>query len=129
MFFLKKLSLIIPCYNEGKKLTKNVEKIVSFMEENFLIDYEIMIVNDGSTDNTIDDVLLLKEKYPNIIRLIHYKDNKGKGYAVKRGILDANGDISRYISIRIQYASFYCISFSFVIFIMNQSYYIRIFFF
>ena len=94
---MKKLSLIIPCYNEGKKLTKNVEKIVSFMEENFLIDYEIMIVNDGSTDNTIDDVLLLKEKYPNIIRLIHYKDNKGKGYAVKRGILDANGDISIFM--------------------------------
>lgn len=89
---MNKLTLIIPCYNEGKKLTKNIETIVSFMEENFLIDYEILVVNDGSTDNTIDDVLKLKEEYPNIIRLIHYKDNKGKGYAVKRGILDAEGD-------------------------------------
>lgn len=90
---MNKLTLIIPCYNEGKKLTKNVETVIAFMEENFLIDYEILVVNDGSTDNTIDDVLELKEKYPNIVRLIHYKDNKGKGYAVKRGILDANGDV------------------------------------
>lgn len=90
---MNRLTLIIPCYNEGKKLTKNVETIITFMEENFLIDYEILVVNDGSTDNTIDDVLELKEKYPNIVRLIHYKDNKGKGYAVKRGILDANGDV------------------------------------
>ena len=89
---MNKLSLIVPCYNEGKKLKKNIDKIVTFMEETFLVEYEILIVNDGSTDNTIDDVLQLKEEYPNIVRLIHYKDNKGKGYAVKRGILDACGD-------------------------------------
>lgn len=90
---MNKLSLIIPCYNEGEKLEKNIETIVSYMEETFLIDYEIIIVNDGSTDNTIDDVLHLKEKYPHIIKLIHYKDNKGKGYAIKRGILEADGDM------------------------------------
>ncbi len=90
---MKKISLIIPCYNEGKKLEKNIKKVIAYMEETFLIDYEIIIVNDGSTDNTIDDVLHLKENYPNIIKLIHYKDNRGKGYAVKRGILEADSDV------------------------------------
>ena len=46
------LSIILPCYNEGNKLKNSVEKIFTYLKEINLEDFEIIIVNDGSTDNT-----------------------------------------------------------------------------
>ena len=47
------LSIIIPCYNEGEKMVQNTRKIVEFMQS-FKDTYEIIIVNDGSKDNTLE---------------------------------------------------------------------------
>lgn len=77
-----KLSIIVPCYNEGEKILKNAELIIKKMKE-LDIDYNITIVNDGSTDNTLS--FLNQIKYPNTY-IESYEKNRGKGYAVKYGI-------------------------------------------
>lgn len=77
-----KLSIVIPCYNEGEKILKNVKLIIRKMEE-IGIDYNITIVNDGSSDNTL---LFLKQiNYPHTY-IESYEKNRGKGYAIKYGI-------------------------------------------
>ena len=87
-----KLSIILPCYNEGNKLDNSVSQIVEYLKNIKISSYEILIVNDGSTDYTLNYIIDLKEKYPNILRVIHYKNNHGKGYAVKKGISEAIGE-------------------------------------
>ena len=87
-----KLSIVLPCYNEGKKIKKSIETIMTHLNNLDLKSYEIIIVNDGSKDNSINYIIDIKEQYPDIIKLVHYKDNKGKGYAVKKGLLASTGE-------------------------------------
>lgn len=82
------LSIIIPCYNEGKILKQNIEKIKIYMD-NTNIAYEIFIINDGSEDDTYKIVRQIKGKN---INYISYENNKGKGHAVQKGILSCNGN-------------------------------------
>lgn len=90
------LSIVIPCYNEGKLLTINLAKLIKFMNIRD-IKYEIIAINDGSTDNSKEllnnykDTLFLDN---NLIELkfISYKQNRGKGYAIKKGIEKAEGE-------------------------------------
>ena len=81
-----KLSIIIPCYNESKDIAKNVELVKDYLIKN-QIDYELLLVNDGSKDNT-------KEVIESIsgVKALSYDDNRGKGGAVKYGIENATGD-------------------------------------
>ena len=83
----KKLSIIIPTYNEGKYLPILLKKINNVNLSKFKLTKEIIIVNDGSTDNT-NKIL---KKFKNII-LINQK-NRGKGYAVQAGIKKSTGQI------------------------------------
>jgi glycosyltransferase involved in cell wall biosynthesis len=86
------LSIIIPCYNEGQKLVNNIQKINNYLSKNIpnLI-YEIIVVNDGSTDNTYKILESNIEKFKNTI-LCTYEQNKGKGGAVKEGVKKATYD-------------------------------------
>ena len=81
-----KLSIIIPCYNESKDIKNNVEIVKQYLLEN-KIDNEIILVNDGSKDNTKEVI----ESIPGVLP-ISYEPNRGKGGAVKEGILNATGD-------------------------------------
>lgn len=92
-----KLSIVFPCYNEGKKIQNAVDSIINYLNKFDLKSYEIIIVNDGSKDNSINYIIDIKEQYPNIIKLVHYKNNKGKGYAVKKGLLEATGDYAIFM--------------------------------
>lgn len=94
-----KLSIVLPCYNEGKKLDNSVSQIIEYLKTINLSSYEIIIVNDGSTDSTLNYIIDLKEKYPNILKIVHYKKNHGKGYAVKKGILEAIGDYILFMDV------------------------------
>lgn len=86
-----KLSIVIPVYNEEKRLPKSLEKIEDWLKKQSFT-WELLIVNDGSTDTTLkvceDSATKLKN-----IQIISYYPNKGKGYAIKTGILKATGDI------------------------------------
>ena len=81
-----KLSIIIPCYNESKDIAKNVEIVKDYLIKN-QIDYELLLVNDGSKDNTKEVIESIKG-----VTALSYDDNRGKGGAVKYGIENANGD-------------------------------------
>ncbi|MFA5481634.1 MAG: dolichyl-phosphate beta-glucosyltransferase [Bacilli bacterium] len=86
---IRKLSIIVPCYNEGKKIRRNLEeRILPFLNERHL-NYEIILVNDGSKDNTkeVFDLIFFEN-----VRALGYEQNRGKGGAVKYGIEQASGD-------------------------------------
>lgn len=85
------LSIVLPCYNESKILKNNIIKIIKYLQDISFSSYELVIVNDGSKDSTLDKIIEVKELYPKLIKVVHYKDNKGKGYAVKKGILESSG--------------------------------------
>ena len=85
------LSVIIPAYNESKRIGKTLETITEYLKKQ-PYSYELVIVNDGSKDNTSEVVNGLKETIPNV-NFIDRKENKGKGYTVKEGLQKANGRI------------------------------------
>ena len=80
----KKISAVIPVFNEEKTVGKIVE---TFLKSD-LID-EVVCINDGSTDKS----LKILESFGRKIKLINLKQNKGKGYALAKGIESAKGDI------------------------------------
>ena len=81
-----KLSIIVPCYNESKDIAKNSEIIKNYLES-IKQDYELILVNDGSKDNTKEVI----EAIPGV-KTLSYDANRGKGGAVKYGIESATGD-------------------------------------
>jgi len=84
------LSVIIPAYNEEKRLPKTLEEIDKYLsKQNY--DYEILAVNDGSKDKTVEVAKSLLLKIRNL-KVTGYKVNQGKGYAVRFGMLEARGD-------------------------------------
>lgn len=89
-----KLSLVISCFNESKRLPiffpENYKKL-----KNFNINFELIFVNDGSTDNTLQVLEEIKKNNPNI-KIISYEKNQGKGFGIKTGVLQSSGDIIGY---------------------------------
>ena len=85
------LSVIIPAYNEAEKIVDHLKKIDTYLREKSF-SYEILVVTDGPKDNTAEVVEHMKLDIPNL-RLIDRKENMGKGYTVKQGILEAKGKI------------------------------------
>jgi len=84
------ISIIIPAYNEEKRLPKTLASIISFLNKE-KIEAEILIVNDGSQDQT-KKVAQEIAKDNSFLKVISYEKNKGKGGAVKEGIIQAKGD-------------------------------------
>lgn len=84
-----KLSVVIPCFNEEKRLdpmAKALEKLCKKFQN-----LEIIFVNDGSGDQTERILKKFADDFKNV-RLLSYDKNQGKGYAVKKGILAAIGE-------------------------------------
>ena len=86
-----KISVIIPAYNEGKRIRDTLIKTQSCLDI-LGKDYELIIVDDGSKDNTISVVAEFIEKNSRI-KLFKNGTNRGKGYSVKKGMLNGTGDI------------------------------------
>ena len=78
---MKKVSIIIPCFNQGEWIKEAVESAVNQTYKNV----EIVIINDGSTDNSEDVIHSLCEKYPDIV-FINEKENHGVVYARNKAI-------------------------------------------
>ena len=83
----KKLSILIPVYNEEKTLLNILERINECKIENF--DFETIVINDGSNDNTFN---IIKENSDLYDKVINLDKNRGKGHAVKSGLKIATGD-------------------------------------
>ena len=89
------LSVIIPAYNEEARLGPTLEKNLRYLlAQNYT--WEILVVSDGSKDKT-EDVVREFEKINSNIKLIAYAKNRGKGYAVKTGMLSAKGDLRLFM--------------------------------
>jgi glycosyltransferase involved in cell wall biosynthesis len=83
------LSIVIPAYNEERRLPKTLEQVMAFItSQNYPA--EVLVVENGSTDHTLAVGQSFAERHPQI-RLIHNPE-RGKGLAVKRGMLEAHGD-------------------------------------
>ena len=90
-----KLSVIIPVYNEETKILAAITRIKESLSLTGM-EFEIVVVNDGSTDNTLA-VLVAAQKVDRRIRHVTYAVNRGKGFAVKTGILESQGDLGIYL--------------------------------
>jgi len=84
-------SIVIPAYNEGARLGATLEKVVAYVHAQAW-DAEVIVVNDGSRDNTADIVRIFSAKDP-ALRLVENPGNRGKGYSVRNGMLNARGRI------------------------------------
>jgi glycosyltransferase involved in cell wall biosynthesis len=81
----------MPAYNEEKHIKEAIEEAIEALEK-IGLNYEIVVVNDGSKDETTSKVLMCIKKY-NAIKLVSYSENKGKGFAIKEGFKHTSGDI------------------------------------
>jgi dolichyl-phosphate beta-glucosyltransferase len=88
---MARYSIIIPAYNEGARLGATLDDVLAHVsKQNW--DAEIIVVNDGSRDETPDLVRSKTREHPNL-RLLENPGNRGKGYSVRNGMLNASGEI------------------------------------
>lgn len=89
------LSVIVPVYNESNRIV-NIKKIFKyFYQQKYKT--EIIIVDDGSKDDTISKIRKYQKKLK--LKVIHYPNNQGKGYAIQQGILISRGDYILFMDI------------------------------
>ncbi len=84
-----KLSIVVPCYNEQERLDDGLRHILSYLKQQ-TYSWELILVDDGSSDNTLGLIRAAAKKNKNI-NVISYKKNKGKGYAIVQGVKLAKG--------------------------------------
>ena len=78
------ISIVIPAYNEQHRLPGTLHKIQQYLEHKQM-DAELIVVDDGSTDDTLREI-------PDHIKVVENGNNQGKGYSVQQGVLAAQGD-------------------------------------
>jgi dolichyl-phosphate beta-glucosyltransferase len=88
------ISIIIPAYNEAERIGATLQSVDTFMRTKHYL-YEIVVVNDGSTDATAALINEFAKTIPHL-RLIDNKENQGKGGVIQQGMLEANGRVSSF---------------------------------
>jgi glycosyltransferase involved in cell wall biosynthesis len=84
-------SIVIPAYNESARLGATLDKVLAYVHaQNW--DAEVIVVNDGSRDDTADIVRGFAANDP-AVRLVENPGNRGKGYSVRNGMLSARGRV------------------------------------
>jgi glycosyltransferase involved in cell wall biosynthesis len=85
------LSIVIPAYNEAKRISRTLEALQKYLEcTNWTS--EVIVVNDGSSDETAAIVESYRGQWA-VLRLIENDGNQGKGFSVRNGALGAQGDV------------------------------------
>lgn len=84
-------SIVIPAYNESARIPATLERVVRHLRERGW-SAEVLVVNDGSTDATADVVRAFAQTAPEV-RMIENPGNRGKGYSVRAGMLQALGEV------------------------------------
>lgn len=90
---MPKVSVVVPAYNEGRNIYRN---IVEFTETfaRLQLDYELIIVDDGSGDDTYQEASKAASER---VKVLHYPENRGKGYALKYGVAHATGELVTFL--------------------------------
>ena len=89
------LTIVVPAYNEGTRIYRNIIEIITQVEK-FSDSFRVIVVNDGSTDETESEIkrAMATDKR---VGLISYDENHGKGYAVKRGIMASKSKYTAFL--------------------------------
>jgi dolichyl-phosphate beta-glucosyltransferase len=93
-----KYSIVIPAFNEAARLPRALEKIRTYLLDRGL-DAEVVVVDDGSTDATAEIAREGELHWPDAlrgVRLVSNGENRGKGYSVRHGMLEAQGEIALF---------------------------------
>jgi glycosyltransferase involved in cell wall biosynthesis len=85
------LSIVIPAYNEGKRISRTLDTLQEYLESKGWV-AEVIVVNDGSSDDTVAVVRSYISKWA-ALQLVDNGGNHGKGFSVRNGALGAQGDI------------------------------------
>jgi dolichyl-phosphate beta-glucosyltransferase len=85
------LSIVIPAYNEEKRLGATLERVDSYLRGGSWSSTEILLVDDGSSDGTVAVAESFSGKIANL-RILRNPGNRGKGYTVRHGMLEARGE-------------------------------------
>ena len=86
-----KISSIFPAYNEEQNIEESIISTINFFKNNHIIDWEVIVINDGSTDKTrlkVEKIIKSEKR----IRLINHKFNKGYGKTLRSGLIHAKLD-------------------------------------
>src|SRR5881394_4184370 len=90
---IQRLSILIPCYNE-EQMVGDVLKMVTNAEMMFQVQKEIIVIDDGSSDNTPACIQQFIQDNPGqSIKLITHQTNRGKGACVRSGLASATGEV------------------------------------
>ena len=96
-------SLIIPTYNEKRHLKDTLPALSAFFKAYFKdVEYEVLFVDDGSRDESAE---IIKEFAHPCFHVLSYGENRGKGYAVRYGMLHANGNIRIFTDCDLAYGT------------------------
>lgn len=85
------LSIVIPAYNEGNRLGPTMERVLNFVQQQAW-SAEVIVVDDGSTDHTATLARSYAQNNENV-RLVQNPGNRGKGYSVRHGVMNAQGRV------------------------------------
>ncbi len=86
---LMDISIVIPAYNEEKRIALTLEKSVEFLQQRSW-ECELLVVDDGSSDRTVDQVREFAQQQP-LARCLQNERNRGKGYSIRHGVQQARG--------------------------------------
>ncbi len=87
----RSISIIVPAYNEQARLPDTLERITQYFCRNIWAFHEILVVDDGSTDGTLAVATAYAKTHPNV-RVLSNPGNRGKGFSVRHGMLEARGE-------------------------------------
>jgi len=91
----RSISIIIPAYNEEKRLPTALRQVVEYLKRGNWPFAEILVVDDGSTDGTLQVAEQSRAEFPDL-RVLRNPGNRGKGYAVRHGMLECRGEWAMY---------------------------------
>jgi dolichyl-phosphate beta-glucosyltransferase len=88
---LPSVSIVIPAYNEERRLPASLDAVLKYLQARQFSFSEVLVVDDGSSDGTAECVRQYAAGHPGV-RLLSNPGNRGKGYSVKHGMLEAKGE-------------------------------------
>jgi hypothetical protein len=87
----RSLSIVIPAYDEEKRLSGTLERITAYLKSENWKFSEVIVVDDGSRDGTVRVAEEFRARVPSV-RVLRNPENRGKGYSVRRGMMEAKGE-------------------------------------
>lgn len=88
------ISFIIPVYNKGSVLYQTLKSLLAKLKQKSILEFEIILVNDGSTDNSLSEAIRFRKFNGDTdkFKIFHYPKNVGKGFALRFGFSKSSGD-------------------------------------